>query len=52
MTATEAQAFEKDALFEVSIKMRQWDEQAKEENIALPDLNIYKQMCLDVLERS
>jgi 2-amino-1-hydroxyethylphosphonate dioxygenase (glycine-forming) len=49
MTAEEAKAFENDALFELSIRMRQWDELAKEENIPLPDLAIYKQMCLNCL---
>lgn len=51
MTTEEAQAFEEDALFELSIKMRQWDEQAKEENMPVPDLAIYKQMCLNCLTR-
>lgn len=51
MTALEADAFEKDDLFEISILMRQWDEMAKEENIPLPNLNIYKKMCLQLLSK-
>jgi hypothetical protein len=50
MTALEATTFENDALFEISILMRQWDEMAKEENIPLPDLHIYKKMCLQLLD--
>ena len=38
MTAAEASAFEKDPLFAVSIRMRQWDELAKETNVPLLDL--------------
>jgi predicted HD phosphohydrolase len=49
MTAAQAQAFEQDDLFDLSIKMRQWDEQAKEENIQVPDLAVYKQMALNCL---
>jgi phosphonate degradation associated HDIG domain protein len=52
MTAAEAMAFEQDELFDLSIKMRQWDEQAKEENIPVPDLTEYKQMCLNCLQKS
>ena len=52
MTAAEALAFEQDTLFEVSIKMRQWDELAKEEHIPVPDLAIYKQMSLNCLNKT
>jgi predicted HD phosphohydrolase len=45
MTALEATTFENDALFEISILMRQWDEMAKEENIPLPDY-IYIKRCV------
>jgi phosphonate degradation associated HDIG domain protein len=51
MNDSEAQAFEQDALFDLSIKMRQWDEQAKIENLPLPDLAFYKQMALACLEK-
>jgi phosphonate degradation associated HDIG domain protein len=52
MTAAEALAFEQDDLFDLSIKMRQWDEQAKEENIPLPDLAQYKEMALNCLNKT
>lgn len=38
MTAAEAEAFEKDELFELSIRMRRWDELAKEEHVPIMDL--------------
>lgn len=50
MSKTEAMAFEKDALFEISLKMRTWDEMAKERHIPLPDLQKYKDMVLDVIK--
>ena len=37
MTKQEADAFESDSLFEISIILRQWDEQAKDMNIKLID---------------
>lgn len=45
MTAEEVSSFEKDPLFQLSIKMRAWDEAAKEENKPLPDLNVYRVMA-------
>lgn len=42
MTTEEAQQFEIDPLFEVSIKMRTWDELAKAEKIPVMDLEILK----------
>ncbi|MDO1448975.1 HDIG domain-containing protein [Rhodocytophaga aerolata] len=52
MSASEAADFEKDELFELSIRMRKWDELAKEEHVPLPDLAIYKQMCLNCLNKA
>jgi phosphonate degradation associated HDIG domain protein len=49
MNAEEAKDFEKDPLFEVSLKMRSWDEAAKEEYVPVPDLTIYREMALEVL---
>lgn len=49
MNAEEAKDFERDPLFEVSLKMRSWDEAAKEEHIPVPDLNIYREMAIEVL---
>jgi len=45
MNTEEIAAFEKGPLFKLSIKLRAWDEAAKEENIPLPDLNIYREMA-------
>lgn len=45
MTASEAEKFENNELFSLSIKMREWDEKAKEENVPLIDLEILKMMC-------
>jgi predicted HD phosphohydrolase len=42
MNPVEAANFERDPLFEVSIRMRHWDEQAKETNMPLIDLEKLK----------
>jgi len=44
MTEEEAKAFEQYPLFEMIIKMRKWDEQAKIEGQPLPDLERYREM--------
>ena len=49
MSEEEADAFEKDPLFEEIIQMRRWDEQAKIENKPLPDLQQYKILMIDHL---
>ncbi len=46
MSAQEAQRFEQDPLFALSIRMREWDERAKEENIPIPDLTYLKEMAI------
>lgn len=50
MVEEEANQFESDTLFETSIKMRTWDEQAKEMNVPLPDLEKYKIMATKQLK--
>lgn len=45
MTADESAAFEADPLFALHLKMRAWDEQAKIEGQALPDMTKYKEMA-------
>jgi 2-amino-1-hydroxyethylphosphonate dioxygenase (glycine-forming) len=45
MTAAEAQNFEQDELFHVKLRMRHWDEEAKETDMPTPDLGRYQQMC-------
>ncbi len=44
MTEEEAAAFEQYPLFELIVKMRKWDEQAKIEHKPLPDLERYRDM--------
>lgn len=51
MSADEADTFELDPLFEASIRMRAWDELAKEIDIALIDLDLLKEMTRRVLSR-
>lgn len=50
MTREEAEAFEQYPLFDLIIRMRKWDEQAKIENKPLPDLRHYRQMILHHLK--
>ena len=50
MTEEEASAFEQYPLFNLIIRMRNWDEQAKIEHQPLPDLQRYRQMMLHHLE--
>lgn len=42
MNAVEANAFEKDPLFEASIRMRTWDELAKETEVPVMDMEVLK----------
>lgn len=49
MSAAEAAAFENDPLFETSIRMRKWDELAKEINTPVIDLKLLKQKAENVL---
>jgi phosphonate degradation associated HDIG domain protein len=50
MTQEEAADFENDELFELSLKMRTWDELAKEMHVQLPDLQKYKEMAVAVIK--
>jgi 2-amino-1-hydroxyethylphosphonate dioxygenase (glycine-forming) len=43
MEETEAGKFEADPLFDLYIKMRRWDEAAKVEQQALPDINVFRE---------
>src|SRR5688572_8047509 len=49
MNAEEAEAFEKDTFFEASVRLRKWDERAKEMDIALLDLEQLKSKARRVL---
>lgn len=51
MQPDEAFTFENDALFEVSIRMRQWDELAKEMNVPVMDLEDIRQRSISVLSQ-
>ncbi|RON08308.1 phosphohydrolase [Pseudomonas brassicacearum] len=49
MTAAEAEAFERDPLCAISLRMRQWDEQAKEMWVPVIDLGVLKAKALRLL---
>ena len=49
MSEAEADAFERDPLFEVSLRMREWDERAKEVGGPVVDLDGLKQRALALL---
>jgi len=50
MSAEEAKEFEKDPLFEKSIKTRRYDEMAKEVNYPTRPLSFYKELCKEYLK--
>ena len=49
MSEAEADAFEQDPLCEVSLRMRQWDELAKEMHVPVIDLGLLKEKALRLL---
>ncbi|QXH51815.1 HD domain-containing protein [Pseudomonas fakonensis] len=49
MNDAEADAFERDPLFAVSLRMREWDEMAKEVGVALVDFEVLKAKALALL---
>ena len=49
MTKKEALAFEQEPLFECKLKMRAWDEQAKQVGWSVPDLEQYQSLLIDLL---
>jgi phosphonate degradation associated HDIG domain protein len=49
MTAAEAAEFEADPDHHLMLKMREWDEKAKETSVPVPDLNGYKSMACNLL---
>lgn len=51
MIETEAKAFESNPLKNLIIKMRTWDEEAKEKNVPLPSLQVYKEKMIKHLLR-
>jgi len=46
MSEEEAAVFESDELCRLYIKLREWDDRAKEEGLALPSLEKYRQMAI------
>jgi phosphonate degradation associated HDIG domain protein len=50
MTTEEALQFESDELFHLHVKLRLWDEQAKQVNTPLPSLDKYKEMVMGHLK--
>jgi phosphonate degradation associated HDIG domain protein len=46
MTEEEAAAFEHYPLFDLIIKMRRWDEEAKVQHLSLPDLEHYRNLMI------
>lgn len=51
MDHSEAEAFEQDPLFSISLRMRQWDEMAKELNMPLIDTHLLKNKAQRLLNR-
>ncbi|MBL7737886.1 MAG: HD domain-containing protein [Chitinophagaceae bacterium] len=51
MNLQEAMSFEADPLFELHIKLRRWDEKAKQERQPLPSLDQYSEMIIRHLKR-
>ncbi len=51
MNDTEAAIFERDSLRHLYIKLREWDDRAKEINKPLPSLDKYKRMAIEHLMR-
>ena len=50
MNEHEAAEFQADPLHELYIQFRKWDEAAKLEQVALPSLDLYKEMIVRHLE--
>lgn len=50
MNNEEASRFESLPDYQLFLRMRRWDELAKEENVAMPSLDKFKLICLRVLE--
>lgn len=49
MSPEEATAFEKDPLFEPSVRLRYWDEQAKQTNVSIMNLQLLKEKAKNLL---
>lgn len=51
MSPAEAKTFEISETFDAIIKMRTWDEQAKDKTVEEEPLDKYKQLCRDILSK-
>ena len=49
MSEAEADAFERDPLFAVSLRMREWDEMAKEVGVPVVDLAVLKDKAMAII---
>ena len=49
MTAEEADTFENSDSFQAILRMRTWDEQAKDPDVTTDPLEKYENMCLEYL---
>jgi hypothetical protein len=49
MGEAEAKQFESDHLHPLFIKIREWDDKAKMQDVPLPSLEVYKQMSIQHL---
>jgi predicted HD phosphohydrolase len=49
MSGEEAVAFENSDLFTISLKIREWDERAKEQGVLLDSLDKYKHLARQLL---
>lgn len=52
MNEREAKDFEKDEWFPLYLTLRGWDEKAKEEDMALPNLDHYRTMMINHLTQN
>lgn len=52
MSPHEAEAFESDPLFDLSVLLRKWDEEAKIMNVHLIDMELLKEKCKAVLSHT
>jgi phosphonate degradation associated HDIG domain protein len=52
MTEEQAIAFKADALFDLHIKLRRWDEMAKLEEMVIPPLELYTEMMVRHLQKN
>lgn len=50
LSKDEAEAFERDPLFELKVKLRGWDEEAKVVDMKVPELEDYRPMILGHLQ--